>query len=353
MIRRMLLIARMARPAVVVLLGLFAVTGLAQAGHDEDHLLLARVLVVVFGFLVFSVACNDLADVHVDRVNLPGDPGRPLVAGTAHRRHMVVVGATAAVLALAASLTLHQPAAVVTLAAWPSAPITRFARFDYRAATWPPPSAAACYVAEQTWRGIVRSAARCGRTTCCCSPGCTSVSSAGSCSRTSAMSAAMRCSANVRSWSGTAALDVLVQRLLLDFRDVHAGDGRPAPHGSPGRRQCRLPGGRPAALACPGGRAGRAARRAPRRRDRRRRPRDPPFRRRPSGAHERPVARPLVRGRDGRGFRLPAQPGHDDGAPRPGRHTGRAVADPIAHRRPVSSPRMDRPGSRVDVDMPR
>ncbi|MFB4304599.1 UbiA prenyltransferase family protein [Actinomadura sp. GTD37] len=116
MIQRMLLLARMARPPVAVLLGLFAVTGLAQAGHDEDHLLLARALVVVFGFLVFSVACNDLADVSVDRVNLAGDPGRPLVAGTAHRRDMVVVGATAAVLALAASLTLHWPATVVTLA---------------------------------------------------------------------------------------------------------------------------------------------------------------------------------------------------------------------------------------------
>ncbi|MFA1540036.1 UbiA prenyltransferase family protein [Actinomadura monticuli] len=115
MIPRMLLIVRMARPAVVVLLGLFTATGLAQAGRDEDHLLLARALVVVFGFLVFSVACNDIADASIDRVNLPGDPARPLAAGTAHRRDMALIGVTAGALALVASLTLHWPAAVVTL----------------------------------------------------------------------------------------------------------------------------------------------------------------------------------------------------------------------------------------------
>ncbi|GAA1777668.1 UbiA family prenyltransferase [Actinomadura chokoriensis] len=115
MIARLLLVVRLARPAVVVLLGLFTVTGLAQAGHGEDRVLLARALVVVFGFLVFSVACNDLADAAIDRVNLPGDPGRPLAAGTAHRRDMALIGATAGVLALLASLTLHWPASVVTL----------------------------------------------------------------------------------------------------------------------------------------------------------------------------------------------------------------------------------------------
>jgi 4-hydroxybenzoate polyprenyltransferase len=114
-ISRLLLIVRMARPAVVVLLGLFTATGMAQAGREEDQLLLARALVVVLGFLVFSVACNDIADAAIDRVNLPGDPGRPLAAGTAHRRDMALVGVTAGALALVASLTLHWPAAVVTL----------------------------------------------------------------------------------------------------------------------------------------------------------------------------------------------------------------------------------------------
>ncbi|CND55534.1 bacteriochlorophyll/chlorophyll a synthase [Mycobacterium tuberculosis] len=115
MIARLVLVARLARPAVVILLGMFTAIGLAQAGHAEDHALLARALVVVLGFLVFSVACNDIADAAIDRVNLPGDPGRPLAAGTVHRREMALIGTTAGALALLASLTLHWPAAVVTL----------------------------------------------------------------------------------------------------------------------------------------------------------------------------------------------------------------------------------------------
>jgi 4-hydroxybenzoate polyprenyltransferase len=116
MMRRVRLLVLIARPAVVVLLGLFAATGLAQAQHAEDPVLLGRVLVVVFGFLLFSVACNDIADEAVDRVNLPHDPRRPLVAGTARRHELVVVAVTAAVVSLAASATLHWPAVVVTAA---------------------------------------------------------------------------------------------------------------------------------------------------------------------------------------------------------------------------------------------
>jgi 4-hydroxybenzoate polyprenyltransferase len=99
-----------------MLLGLFAATGLAQAGHGADRLLLARVLSVVAGFLVFSVACNDLADEAIDRINLPGDVRRPLVTGAASRRDLVVTGVVAAMAALAASATLRWPAVVVTVA---------------------------------------------------------------------------------------------------------------------------------------------------------------------------------------------------------------------------------------------
>lgn len=116
MIRRLRLFVLVARPAVILLLGLFAGTGLAQAGHGEDHLLLARVLAVVAAFLVFSVACNDLADEAIDRVNLPGDVRRPLVTGAAGRRDLALTGVFAAVIALAVSATLHWPAIVVTAA---------------------------------------------------------------------------------------------------------------------------------------------------------------------------------------------------------------------------------------------
>lgn len=116
MIRRLRLLVLVARPAVIVLLGLFAATGLAQTGHGEDRLLLARVLAVVAGFLIFSVTCNDLADEAIDRVNLPGDVRRPLVTGAASRRDLVVTGVVAAVAAVAVSTTLHWPAVVVTAA---------------------------------------------------------------------------------------------------------------------------------------------------------------------------------------------------------------------------------------------
>jgi 4-hydroxybenzoate polyprenyltransferase len=106
----------MARPAVVLLLGLFTALGLAQAGQADNRVLLAKALLVVIGFLLFSVAVNDLADQAIDRVNLPGDQRRPLAAGTATRRELAVVGVTAAVVALAASAMLHW-AAIIAVAA--------------------------------------------------------------------------------------------------------------------------------------------------------------------------------------------------------------------------------------------
>lgn len=116
MTNRIRLLVLLARPAVVVLLGLFTAIGLAQAGQSENHLLLARALVAVMGFLLFSVALNDLADEAIDRVNLPGDRRRPLVAGTATRRELVAMAAGAAVVALVASATLHWAAAVAVAA---------------------------------------------------------------------------------------------------------------------------------------------------------------------------------------------------------------------------------------------
>jgi 4-hydroxybenzoate polyprenyltransferase len=121
MIRRLRLLVLVARPAVVILLGLFAATGVAQAGLPLDGavrsvLPLTQALAVVIGFLLFSVVCNDLADEAIDRVNLPHDAHRPLVAGTADRREMAVVGTGAAAAALVASVTMHWPALIVTAA---------------------------------------------------------------------------------------------------------------------------------------------------------------------------------------------------------------------------------------------
>jgi 4-hydroxybenzoate polyprenyltransferase len=116
LIARLRLMVLLARPPVILLLGLFAATGLAQAGHGQDPVPLAKALAVIIGFLLCAVACNDLADEAIDRVNLAHDPRRPLVAGTANRRELVTVAVSSAVVALAASVTLSWPATVVTAA---------------------------------------------------------------------------------------------------------------------------------------------------------------------------------------------------------------------------------------------
>jgi 4-hydroxybenzoate polyprenyltransferase len=114
MISRMRLFVLLARPTVAGLLAMFTATGLARSGHGEDWALLARALVVVLGFLVFSVACNDLADEAIDLVNLPGQ--RPLGMRAISRRGFAITGCTAAAVALGASATLHWPAIATTAA---------------------------------------------------------------------------------------------------------------------------------------------------------------------------------------------------------------------------------------------
>lgn len=113
MITRLRLLVVLARPALVILVGLFAATGLAQAGHANDGLLLAEVLVAVVATLVFAVAVNDIADERIDRVNLPADTARPLVAGTTTRREMTIVAAAGAAIALGAAALVGWPSTIV------------------------------------------------------------------------------------------------------------------------------------------------------------------------------------------------------------------------------------------------
>jgi len=110
------IIVLLARPSLVVLFGLFAATGLAEAGRGDDAMALAAVLVVVVGFVLFSVVLNDLADRAIDRVNLPGDPRRPLVCGFGRDRDFAVVAATAAVVAVVQAARLG-PGVLVTVVA--------------------------------------------------------------------------------------------------------------------------------------------------------------------------------------------------------------------------------------------
>jgi 4-hydroxybenzoate polyprenyltransferase len=109
------LVLLLARPAVLMLLSLYAAIGVARAGDTGyDHL--APVLLAVFGFLLFSVAVNDLADEPIDRVNLAGDNRRPLVTGAASRPDMVLLAVAAAACALAAAAWLGSAVLIATAA---------------------------------------------------------------------------------------------------------------------------------------------------------------------------------------------------------------------------------------------
>jgi 4-hydroxybenzoate polyprenyltransferase len=101
------LVVLLARPAVICLLAIFAGIGLALGGRAGDLPLTARVLAAIAGFLLFSVACNDLADELIDRVNLPGR--RPLGAGLVTRSQFGLIGGTAAVTAPVCGVVLVRP----------------------------------------------------------------------------------------------------------------------------------------------------------------------------------------------------------------------------------------------------
>jgi 4-hydroxybenzoate polyprenyltransferase len=113
-ITRIRLVTVLTRPAVVLLLAMFTATGAAQAGQSQVSVPLALALMCVAGFLLFSVACNDLADEAIDRINLPGK--RPLAAGLLGRREFVVIGGAAGAVALAAGALIGWRAVAVVTA---------------------------------------------------------------------------------------------------------------------------------------------------------------------------------------------------------------------------------------------
>ena len=116
MTTRLRLVLLVARPAVVFLLALSGLVGLALGGVADDPLAVGRLLVLVTAFVVYAVSCNDLADLEVDRVNLPDDARRPLVTGSAGARDVVLVAAGAAMVAVVAAGTQGLLAVCLTLA---------------------------------------------------------------------------------------------------------------------------------------------------------------------------------------------------------------------------------------------
>lgn len=155
MTQRVRLLLVVVRPPVLVLLLLFTATGVAQAGGAPGRGLRAAVAATAC-FLLFSVAVNDLADERIDRVNLPNDPRRPLVVGSATRFEMQVTAVTAALVALGAASVLGLPAlalvaAGLLLSAGYSLPPVRLAKRGIVAPLVLP----ACYVVLPTTLGIL------------------------------------------------------------------------------------------------------------------------------------------------------------------------------------------------------
>lgn len=104
MTSRLRLLVVLTRPVVAFLFCVYVVIGLAKAGNTGTGVTLYRDLLVVLGFLIFSVAVNDLSDAPIDRQNLPHS-NRPLVTGRTDEREMwTIAGAAAAVSVGAAAL---------------------------------------------------------------------------------------------------------------------------------------------------------------------------------------------------------------------------------------------------------
>jgi 4-hydroxybenzoate polyprenyltransferase len=151
------------RAPVVLLLLLYAATGTVVGGSISASTLV-RALLVVLPFLAYSAVVNDLADVRIDRVNLPTDAQRVLAAGAAHRRQLGRVAAASLTLSLAAALTLGWTALAV--AATGLAVSTAYSLDPVRLArrgVLAPLALPACYVATPFLTGVLAARGRVDR----------------------------------------------------------------------------------------------------------------------------------------------------------------------------------------------
>ena len=106
----------LARPPLLVLLAMSGALGAASAGGALDVLPALRAFAVVVPFVVYAVSLNDLADVEIDRVNLAGDPSRPLAADTGSSGDVRRVAAGSLLIALALAWSVSTVALAVTAA---------------------------------------------------------------------------------------------------------------------------------------------------------------------------------------------------------------------------------------------
>jgi 4-hydroxybenzoate polyprenyltransferase len=111
------LVVMMIRPPVAVVVLLFAAIGAAQAGAgDAVHPLFTVVPVILAGWFIHATVVNDIGDEEIDRVNLAGARGRPLVSGDATREELWALGRIAGAVALVAGFAVGWRVGAVVLA---------------------------------------------------------------------------------------------------------------------------------------------------------------------------------------------------------------------------------------------
>lgn len=107
------LFVRMLRYRVAAMVWMFMLLGVARHGAlDRFELDYLWAVLLLAASYVAATCLNDIADVDVDRINHPGDSGRPLVTGEATRRDLLRVYAIAMVLTIGFAIPLG-PAGVV------------------------------------------------------------------------------------------------------------------------------------------------------------------------------------------------------------------------------------------------
>lgn len=115
--RRTRLLVALVRPPASAVLLLFAALGMVQVdGTGSLRWEMPVVALVIASWFLNATAMNDLADVEIDKVNLEGARGRPLVSGLATPRTLRWFAAGAATASLLAAWSLDWRAAVVVAA---------------------------------------------------------------------------------------------------------------------------------------------------------------------------------------------------------------------------------------------
>ena len=109
-------VGSLVRPPFAVLMGLFLSLGLVQGSPRPSSAVQGLLCLAVGGWMLCSVALNDLADVDVDRVNLPGDHGRRHAAGEVSSEQLLVLAAVSGAVSLAAAVALGAVATTVVVA---------------------------------------------------------------------------------------------------------------------------------------------------------------------------------------------------------------------------------------------